>query len=258
MDPGGVPVALVDTGVNYTLPQIATRLARDGEGDIIGVDLIDRDNKPFDDTPAGTEPVGAAHGTLLASAMLQQPGVRLVPLRAPVGEPRAVAAAIAMVARMPARIVVVRPAFARDADWEPVRAAIAAHPALLVLIAAGSSGVDLDAAPGGLGQVRLPNVVVAAACDAQGRLHPQSERGGTVIDVAVNIAGVVAADVAGRPVEPSPVLTAAVLAGWAASEMGRQPGIDVNGLKRALLARARPWPAEAGQPTAAGCLLAAP
>ena len=35
------------TGIDYTLPQIAQRLARDGEGELIGLDLVDNDNRPF-------------------------------------------------------------------------------------------------------------------------------------------------------------------------------------------------------------------
>src|SRR5215467_9057175 len=45
-DPGGVAVALI--GIDYTLPAVARRLARDGEGELIGWDLQDQDRKPFD------------------------------------------------------------------------------------------------------------------------------------------------------------------------------------------------------------------
>jgi len=34
-DPGGVAIALVTTGIDYTVPEVAQRLARDGEGELI-------------------------------------------------------------------------------------------------------------------------------------------------------------------------------------------------------------------------------
>ena len=46
-DPGGTAIALIAHGVDYTDPEIAPRLARDGEGDIIGWDFIAGDNKPY-------------------------------------------------------------------------------------------------------------------------------------------------------------------------------------------------------------------
>ena len=63
-DPGGVAVALVDTGVNYTLPEISNRLARSPDGEILGFDFQDNDRLPFDLEPgAGAGPgSGSAPG----------------------------------------------------------------------------------------------------------------------------------------------------------------------------------------------------
>jgi hypothetical protein len=47
VDPGGVMVAFVGRGIDYTRPGLSDRLARDGEGEIIGFDLVDRDRRPF-------------------------------------------------------------------------------------------------------------------------------------------------------------------------------------------------------------------
>lgn len=47
VDPGGVMIALVGPGIDYTRPGLAERLARDGEGEIIGFDLVNRDRRPF-------------------------------------------------------------------------------------------------------------------------------------------------------------------------------------------------------------------
>ena len=62
-DPGGVAIALIGTGIDYTLPLLARRLARDGEGELIGWDLEDKDRKPFDKSKGGTRPEWGGDGT---------------------------------------------------------------------------------------------------------------------------------------------------------------------------------------------------
>src|SRR5262249_13897079 len=54
LDPGGVAIAILSTGIDYRAADIAQRLARDGEGDLIGWDLVDRDNRPFNEAAAET------------------------------------------------------------------------------------------------------------------------------------------------------------------------------------------------------------
>ena len=51
-DPGGIAIALLTTGIDCTLPHIARGLGRDGEGELIGFDLADGDNRPFGDNRA--------------------------------------------------------------------------------------------------------------------------------------------------------------------------------------------------------------
>ena len=52
VESGAVRVALVDSGVNYLLPEIASRLARDVDGTLVGFDFWDLDTRPFDSNPA--------------------------------------------------------------------------------------------------------------------------------------------------------------------------------------------------------------
>jgi hypothetical protein len=46
-DAGGTPVAIIGSGIDYTLPHLAQMLARDGEGEIVGYDFVDNDRRPF-------------------------------------------------------------------------------------------------------------------------------------------------------------------------------------------------------------------
>lgn len=106
-DPGGTPVALIGGGVDYTRAGIAMRLARDGEGEIIGWDFVDRDNRPFDHCVA-TAPDPGLCPTALAEALLtNSPSARLVVARADGARPQSFVDAVRMVARTPARIILV-------------------------------------------------------------------------------------------------------------------------------------------------------
>src|SRR5438093_11375417 len=105
-DPGGVAIALISAGIDYTLPQVAQRLARDGEGELIGWDLEDGDRKPFDLSNGSTRQESGGDGTLIASLLSGARGLRLVPVRVDPGNPVSLARAIAFVAQTPARVAV--------------------------------------------------------------------------------------------------------------------------------------------------------
>jgi subtilisin family serine protease len=98
MDPGGTAVAVVATGIDYTHPAVAARLARDGEGEIIAWDFVDGDNRPFsgDHTDFGN----------LMAELLAHTDLRLVPIRVALGAPNWLESAASFAARTPAAIVV--------------------------------------------------------------------------------------------------------------------------------------------------------
>jgi hypothetical protein len=126
LDPGGVMVALIGRGVDYTRPGMANRLARDGEGEIIGFDLIDRDRRPFCRT--GCEAVTDAAMALLAAA----PQSRLAVFR--VEGAAAAAPAVQMAAQATAAIVVLD--LPQDATTAAlVRAATTRFPDTLIVLA---------------------------------------------------------------------------------------------------------------------------
>lgn len=97
-DPGGTAVAVIADGFDYTQSDLASRLARDGEGEAIAHDSVDGDHRPF---------VKGADGTALALAAAQYPGVRLVIVRANLASVESLARSLKFVTFTPARIVVV-------------------------------------------------------------------------------------------------------------------------------------------------------
>jgi hypothetical protein len=169
-DPGGVAIAILSTGIDYTASDIAQRLARDGEGELIGWDLIDRDNRPFKPKAAETPPAWGGDGDALIRAV-GVPGRRVVPVRIDVRDPMSLAKAAAFVAQTPARIVVV-PMWTANADeWAAFGMAIEAFADLLFIAAAGDEGRDIDREPIWPAAFGHGNVLVVSAAPVDGAVQ---------------------------------------------------------------------------------------
>jgi subtilisin family serine protease len=76
----GVRVAVLDTGIDLTHPVLATRLARNAQGQVLGYDFVDGDADPSETGRRGDSAYG--HGTHVAGLVaLAAPAARLMPLR---------------------------------------------------------------------------------------------------------------------------------------------------------------------------------
>ncbi len=124
-DPGGHAVALIAGGIDYRDPALAARLARDGEGELIGWDVVDDDRTPFSAaTGEGADAAGTDNSTSIAQTLLSgYARGRLVPVRAPRGNPQALAKAIAFAVNTPARIIAVALPLETDAMRQVIRQA---------------------------------------------------------------------------------------------------------------------------------------
>ena len=212
-DPGGVAIALITTGIDYTAPHVARGVARDGEGELIGFDLVDNDNRPF----------GNAGDTRLAITLLdQQIGARLIPVRADTSDPISMARAAAFIAHTPARIAVLPASSMHKEDWEPFRKAVEHLPQILFIAAAGDDGRDLDKEPTYPAAFGLANVLVVTAAGLQegqsptiGML-PRANWGANTVDAVALaddsvLASVVAAKAAAATLAPASKPTGAEL-----------------------------------------------
>lgn len=230
VDPGGIAVALIGGGLDYTDPEIARRLARDGEGEIIAWDFVDGDNRPF----AATRGVPSDEGrdTQLAKTLLSMfEGVRLIPVRIGALEPAPVARAIAFVARTPARIVAMPVSSAAVLDWLGAHAGAADQ--ILFVVPAVAERLPAS--------ITAPNLlVVVAAGEASRRSAGSAE---------IAVARPQASTAAASP-DAEAVALAASLAACLLGARARPP----SGLKAELVALARPG-TEPGEPKTldAGC-----
>jgi hypothetical protein len=139
LDPGGVAIALLSTGIDYTLPALAARLARDGEGEIIAWDFEANDNRPFDRSAGQTPPGWGGDGTALATALVASPGVRLVAVRIVPGEPLSLARAAMFLSQTPARVVIAPMRNPRPQDWQPFALAAARFKDILFIVPASET-----------------------------------------------------------------------------------------------------------------------
>lgn len=150
--PPGAPtrapaVALLSAGIDYTRPGIAAKLARDGEGDVIGWDVIDGDSRPF--LRAGP-----------ATGLVEIAPTLIAPFRLDVTSPASWERALFALARTPARVAIVAASPTELIASERWDARMAAYPDILFIIPAGA---------GAAGPASVANVIVVAALQVEGR-----------------------------------------------------------------------------------------
>ncbi len=166
-DQGGIPVAIIGPGFDYTSAAIAGRLARDGEGEITGYDFIDDDRQPFLRDRSGQDMAEIVIGEGRTAS--------LILLRADNEDVLSLSRALLFAGKSPARIVLVA---GPPRDYKAIRAFASAvryfHDRFFVL-AAGDGHRDLDTE--GASILRdLPNVVIVAGAAAGGTPHPAPTR----------------------------------------------------------------------------------
>lgn len=239
-DPGGLAVALVDSGVNYLLPEIAARLARDERGRSLGYDFWERDERPFDGNPARSPFLPLRHGTSVASVLLREaPEARLLPYRYPRPDMSRMAELVAAAEEAGAGIVALAMGSQDRKDWTAFETAAEARPEMLFIVSAGNDGRDIDEQAVYPASLELTNMLVVTSADDFGRLASGSNWGRRSVDLMVPAERLDALDHRGAQVKASgssyavPRVAALAARLWAA-----HPEWTANTLKHAIIARA--------------------
>ena len=243
-DPGGVTVAHVDSGINYTIPALAARLARDPAGRALGYDYWDMDDRPFDADTGRSPFFPIRHGTRVAGILVREaPDVRLLPYR----YPRPAMGRMAdMVADADANgaLIVAMPMGSNDPGaWRPFAEAAGSRPHRLVVVSAGTGRQHIDAEPVYPAVLGLESRLVVTSSDATGRLAPGSNWGAEHVDVMVDAENLDTIDHRGARTKVSGSSFAVPrVAALAARLAKKHPTWRAAELKKAILARARPPP----------------
>lgn len=230
-DQGGIPVAIIGPGFDYTSAAIAARLARDGEGEITGYDYIDDDRQPF---------VRDSRGQDMAEIVIGEgPTASLILLRADHEDVLSLSRALLFAGKSPARIVLLE---GPPRDYKAIRALASAaryfHDRLFVL-AAGDQQRDLDNE--GASVLRdLPNVVIVAGAAADGSSPPDANTGSLTIDLATTAAPLKGEGTQGHGAESASQRAAAHIAALAVRLRILEPAIPATAMKVRIADLARP------------------
>ncbi len=252
-DSGGVAVALLDTGLAYTLDMFAKRLARDGAGVPYARDFADDDDRPFDVAPGSPRFFPRRHGTAVASILVREaPDVRLIPVRYPGGKFERYGDAVDYIASTPARIVIMPLGSFLTYHWTQFRAAVQKHKDILFVVSAGNDGRDIDAEPLYPASFDEDNILSVTSTDAFGQIAPDSNWGRRHVDLAVPAERVEVVDHRGARGRASGSSYAVPrVAALAARLQAAHPEWPASRLKQEILSLAAPL-ATQDKPVAAG------
>jgi hypothetical protein len=189
-DPGGIAVAIIGGGLDYRRAALASRLARDGEGELVSWDFVDSDRHPFAES-GGVDAVAA----LIVGASQ----ARLVPVRVAAGSEPQIAQALRMLDETPARVVLLAAVAAPIARGNLVLAARQLSRMLIVvparIVAQGPAAAPAEDAAGLLvvsasGDARSADLVVEpdVPSTATEAAHPDDVAAARVVALAARLA----------------------------------------------------------------------
>lgn len=163
--PPRVRAALVDSGINYLLPEIADGLARDSAGKLIAYDFWDMDDRPFDSHPLANGRI-VRHGTRTASLFLREaPNAALVAYRYPRPDMARMRLLIRHAIDHDVRIIGLPLGSNKSDLWTVFEDVARENPELLFIASAGNNGRDIDQEPVYPAALDLDNLLVVTSAD---------------------------------------------------------------------------------------------
>lgn len=234
-------VAMVDAGVNYLLPRIGDRLARNADGEILGFDYWDLDERPFDSNPARSPFFPQRHGTQTASLVLREaPHAGLVPYRYPRPDMARMSELIEDAAAKGLVVLNLSLGGNHAGQWQAFGEAAAEHPEMLFVVSAGNNGRDIDSQPVYPASLDLENMLVVSSADADGRPAEGSNWGRESVDLLVPAEEVLVTDFYGLPkVVSGSSYAAARVSALAVCLLEANPEWRASELKEAIVALAQ-------------------
>ncbi|MBI4231006.1 MAG: choice-of-anchor D domain-containing protein [Planctomycetes bacterium] len=269
-----VRVAVIDTGIDYTHPDLAANIWANPDeipangidddhngfvDDLRGWDFVNDDNDPRDDMGHGTHVAGTIgavgdNGTGVAGVDWQ---VSLVPVKfLDAGGSGTTADAVAAVDYAAALGVdVMNASWGSTEDSRALYDAIAGGGGSLFVAAAGNDALDNDAVPHFPSNYDLPNVIAVAATDRHDLKADFSDWGATTVDLGapgVDILSTIPGG--GYGLASGTSMAAPHVSGVAALVRAAAPGIEIAQMRQRLLDSVDPIPALSGITVSGGRL----
>jgi len=197
----GLAVAMIDSGVNYTLPEIAMALATDEQGGLIGYDFWDNDNTPYDSHPARSPFMIQRHGTRTASILLREAkNIALVPYRYPRPDMSRMKQLIEHAAANSIKVIGMPLGSNSYEEWSTFSDSIENHPEILFIVSAGNNGRDIDINPVYPAALDHKNIIVVTSADDYIRPAERTNYGRISVDYMVSAENIPATDYDGTKV----------------------------------------------------------
>ena len=183
----GIRVALIDTGINYLLPEITRNLARNSPTQLLGYDFEDGDELPFDIDFVGSPFFPRHHGTSVASVLIKEaPLVQIVPYRFPRKDPCLFKEIIADIAKLNIKVALM-PMGSNDSEtWKCFYNAAKKHKGTLYIVSAGNGNLNIDTDKTFPASLPLKNMLVISSSTIFGDLAKGSNFGKKNVDLIVN------------------------------------------------------------------------
>ena len=185
-NPENPRIALVDTGVNYTLPAFQNHIALGSDGQLIGYDFWDDDEWPDDSDPRRNIFFPLHHGSTVFSVLSREAGDSTISIyRFPAEQMCRFSALLKHIAKTPVRVVNMSMGSDEYEDWRCFETAARNLPGLLFAVSAGNNNRDIDVNPVYPASLALQNMIVVSSVDAFGRLGQGSNYGKQNVDLLV-------------------------------------------------------------------------
>ena len=180
-------LALVDTGVNYNLPIVQEHLALNSEGQLIGYDFWDDDDRPFDKDPRRNVFFPLHHGTSVFSVLTQNlGGLKTAIYRFPANNMCRFSDLIEHADRVGVRVINLSMGSNSAEDWECFYESAKRHIDILFVVSAGNGGLNIDTNHVFPASFDLENIVVVTSSDLFGQLPRHSNYGIQSVDFMIS------------------------------------------------------------------------
>ena len=244
-DPGGVRIALIDSGLAYDLDIFRDRLARNMLGVPLGYDFWDMDPWPYDGDTSRGPYTPIRHGTAVASVLVSEaPDAALVPYRYPRPDMTRMADLLDRAAKDGVRVLAMPLGSSRAEDWVAFLEALDRHD-LLAVVSAGNNGRDIDVDPIYPAAFAHPNILTVTSSDGFGRLAEGSNWGRKSVDIMLPAENLRVTDFRGAAGNASGSSYAVPrLAAMAVCLLAQEPELTASAVKARLVALATPSPFE--------------
>ncbi len=239
LDPGGVRVALIDSGLAYDLPIFRNRLARDADGRPLGYDFWDMDPYPYDGDTSRSPFLPIRHGTAVASILAREaPEAVLVPYRYPRPDMARMDQLVERAASDGVRILALPLGSRHPEDWQAFSDSLSRH-RILAIVSAGNDGRDIDIDPVYPASLDLASIVTVTSADGLGKLAIGSNWGARSVDLMVPAENLAVTNFRGASgVASGSSYAVPRVAALAARLLRQEPQLSAAELKSRIFARA--------------------